>query len=110
MFIRMYTGDDNKTRLDEMDMESGQYAFMSVQGASELEFRNNIQEDLGVWHNAPRRQWVIMLAGSSVTITAGDGSTRTLVAGDVLLAEDVTGQGHKTVVNDGWPRVMIPID
>jgi hypothetical protein len=51
-----------------------------------------------------------MLAGSSVTITAGDGSTRTLVAGDVLLAEDVTGQGHKTVVNDGWPRVMIPID
>ncbi len=110
MFIRMYTGDDNKTHLDEMDMVSGKYTFQIAQVASELEFRNNIQDNLGVWHNAPRRQWVIMLAGSSVTITAGDGSTRTLVAGDVLLAEDVTGQGHKTVVNDGWPRAMIPID
>jgi len=106
----MYTGDDNKTHLDEMDMVSGKYTFQIAQVASELEFRNNIQDNLGVWHNAPRRQWVIMLAGSSVTITAGDGSTRTLVAGDVLLAEDVTGQGHKTVVNDGWPRAMIPID
>ena len=110
MFIRMYTGDDNKTHLDEMDMVSGKYTFQIAQVASELEFRNNIQDNLGVWHNAPRRQWVIMLAGSSVTITAGDGSTRTLVAGDVLLAEDVTGQGHKTVVNDGWPRAMIPIE
>lgn len=110
MFIRMYTGDDNQTHLDEMDMNSGPIAFEVAQKATELEFRNSIPDNLAGWHNAPRRQWVIMLGGSSVTITCGDGSSRTLVGGDVLLAEDTTGQGHKTVVNTNWPRAMVPIE
>lgn len=109
MFIRMYTGDDNQTHLDEMDMENGPTAFQMVQKATELEFRNNIPDNLAESHNAPRRQWVIILGGS-ITISVGDGSSRTLVAGDVLLAEDVSGQGHTTVVTGGWPRAMIPID
>lgn len=91
-------------------MASGPIAFQIAQKASELEFRNNIPDNLEGWHNAPRRQWVIMLGGSSITISVGDGSSRSLVAGDVLLAEDVSGQGHKTVVTGGWPRAMIPIE
>ena len=110
MFIRMYTGGDKQTHLEEMDMESGTIPYQVAQKATELEFRDSIPDNLAGWHNAPRRQWVVMLAGSSITITCGDGSSRTLAAGDVLLAEDTTGQGHKTVVNDGWPRAMIPID
>ena len=108
MFIRMYTGDDNQTHLDEMDMENITTGFQIVQKASVLEFSNNIPDNLEGWHNAPRRQWVIILGGS-ITISVGDGSSRTLVAGDVLLAEDVSGQGHTTVVNGGWPRAVIPI-
>ena len=47
------------------------------------------------WHNAPRRQIVVLLTGS-VEIEASDGSKRRLDAGDLLFAEDTTGRGHRT--------------
>ena len=87
----------------------GPIGYQTAQKSTELEFRDSIPDNLEEWHNAPRRQWMIMLGGS-ITISVGDGSSRTFRAGDVLLAEDTTGQGHKTVVLDGWPRAMIPID
>jgi len=45
------------------------------------------------WHNAPRRQFVINLAGE-VEITVSDGEQRRFGPGTILLAEDVTGKGH----------------
>ena len=45
------------------------------------------------FHQAPRRQFVIILTGA-VEIECGDGTVRRLGAGDVLLADDTTGQGH----------------
>jgi hypothetical protein len=45
------------------------------------------------YHQAPRRQYVINLAGLAEFETA-DGSKRRLSLGDVLVAEDLTGHGH----------------
>ena len=45
------------------------------------------------WHPAPRRQYVINL-DSAVHITAGDGETRYIGPGEVVLVEDTTGKGH----------------
>ncbi len=45
------------------------------------------------YHNAPRRQYVINLAGIAEFETA-DGTTKRLLPGDVLVAEDLTGHGH----------------
>src|SRR5215218_6509857 len=45
------------------------------------------------WHPAPRRQYVINL-DVGVEITASDGETRVIGAGEVLLVEDTTGKGH----------------
>jgi quercetin dioxygenase-like cupin family protein len=47
------------------------------------------------WHHAPGRYAVITLSGA-VDIEIGDGTVRRLGAGDILLAEDLTGQGHGT--------------
>lgn len=47
------------------------------------------------FHNAPRRMMVIQLAGSSEQTTS-DGAVRVLNPGDVLIAEDVTGKGHRS--------------
>ena len=107
---RIYTGDDGQSHFEEIDVpledaDWGQTsALIQTQG---LRFRQTPSGGELDFHNAPRRQWVIMLGGS-ITISVGDGSSRTLVAGDVLLAEDVSGQGHTTVVNGGWPRAVIP--
>jgi redox-sensitive bicupin YhaK (pirin superfamily) len=46
-------------------------------------------------HNAPRRQWVVVLRGA-VEVEVTDGSRRTFGPGDLLRAEDTDGAGHIT--------------
>ena len=55
------------------------------------------------WHNAPCRQYVVMLEGE-VEIEVGDGTKRLLSTGEILLAEDTTGQGHISRAVNGKPR------
>jgi hypothetical protein len=45
------------------------------------------------WSPAPRRQYVVNL-DAGVRITASDGETRVIGAGEILLVEDTTGKGH----------------
>jgi uncharacterized cupin superfamily protein len=53
-----------------------------------------------------RRQFVINLEGS-VEIITGDGSSRILGPGDILLAEDTTGRGHISRAVNNQPRKSI---
>jgi len=63
------------------------------------------------WHPAPRRQYVISLGGS-VDITASDGETRHIAAGEIVLVEDTTGKDHITKSSGSTPRytLFVPID
>ena len=45
------------------------------------------------WHPAPRRQYIINL-DAGVQLTASDGETRRIGAGEVILVEDTWGKGH----------------
>ena len=45
------------------------------------------------WHPAPRRQYIINL-DVGVQLTASDGETRRIGAGEVILVEDTWGKGH----------------
>ncbi|NUR57106.1 MAG: cupin domain-containing protein [Catenulispora sp.] len=47
-------------------------------------------------HRAPAVQWVIMLRGT-IEVTDSTGEARRFSPGDLLLAADVTGAGHRTV-------------
>ena len=49
------------------------------------------------WHNAPRKQYVMVLRGT-LEVESGDGEKRIFISGDVLLVADVNGQGHRTKV------------
>lgn len=49
----------------------------------------------GEFHNAPRRQWVVILTGG-MEVEVGDGTVRRFGPGEVFLADDLKGQGHKT--------------
>ena len=46
-------------------------------------------------HNAPRRQYLFILNGS-LEFEVPSGDRRTFGPGDVVLVEDVTGEGHTT--------------
>jgi len=47
------------------------------------------------FHNAPQRQYIILLDGG-VIIETSLGDIRTFATGEILLVEDTTGKGHKT--------------
>ena len=47
------------------------------------------------FHNAPQRQYIILLDGG-IEIETSLGEKRKLNAGEILLVEDTTGKGHRT--------------
>ena len=63
------------------------------------------------WHPAPRRQYIINL-DAGVQITASDGESRVIGAGEVVLVEDTTGKGHLSKAVDGKLRhcIFVPVD
>jgi len=63
------------------------------------------------WHPAPRRQYIVNLDGG-VQITASDGESRVIKAGEVILVEDITGKGHLSKSVGGKMRrsIFVPIE
>ena len=104
-FCRMYMGEDGKSHFEELEQQQGAKSFDSRIDAKTLVFKNDDNRDILGWHNAPRRQWCITLAGS-VQIGIGDGTVKTFEPGDVFLAEDITGQGH-TALPKNWVRAFV---
>ena len=79
--------------------------------ATGIVFRETTTDYENSWHRAPRRQYVISLAGG-ISITASDGETRHIGAGEIVLVEDTTGKGHITRSSGDKPRhtIFVPID
>ena len=108
---RVYTGDDGESHFENVEIpleDLGAIGAMSkpIDATAVLFRETGAGYDLD-FHNAPRRQFVVMLSGGRVELEVGDGSKRVLGPGDVLLAEDTTGRGHKSRAIDEEPRVSI---
>jgi quercetin dioxygenase-like cupin family protein len=57
------------------------------------------------WHHPPRRQHVFVLAGQ-IEFGIGDGTVRRFGSGDIVVAEDLTGQGHTARVVGDHPLLL----
>ena len=112
---RLYTGEDGKSHFKDIEIpleDQGDIGRLStLVPASGIIFRETPGDYHYQWHNAPQRQYIVMLEGS-VEIEIGDGSKRLFHSGDILLAEDTTGQGHFSRAVEGMPRksLFIPIE
>ena len=105
--VRIYTGADNQTHFQDVDLAT--FTTMSTQiGTGPVRLNQGPAKSFSDFHNAPRRQYVVMMAGQ-LEIETGDGSKRVLDPGDVLVAEDLTGKGHTTRVVGNVPRVAATI-
>lgn len=95
--LRIYTGADSQSHFEDLQVplkDGGKIGFMSERiKATGIVFRETSGDYNYDFHVAPRRQYVVNLEGE-VEIEVGDGTRRVLRSGDVLLAEDTTGQGH----------------
>lgn len=105
--VRIYTGPDNQSHFEDIDVplkDAGKTGFLSERvKATGVIFRETGGDYNYDFHPAPRRQYVVNLEGE-VEIEVGDGTKRILRAGDILLAEDTTGQGHISRAVAGKPR------
>jgi quercetin dioxygenase-like cupin family protein len=106
-FIRLYTGKDGQTHIEELDLTTHP-ELTTLQNAKGIVFRTTKPGYFSDWHNAPRRQFVITLAGE-VEIGLGDGTKHRYGPGHVTLAEDLTGKGHTTRVVGDQPRLSATI-
>lgn len=104
---RLYSGDDGESHIEELDL-AAHPDLTTLHGAKGVVFRASQPGYFSDWHKAPRRQYVITLSGEA-EIGLGDGSIHRLKAGDVNLAEDLTGHGHTTRVVGDVPRVTATV-
>jgi len=104
---RLYTGPDGQSHIEPMDLESHP-ELTALLGTKGVVFRRTQPGYFSDWHNAPRRQFVITLAGE-MEIGLGDGTKHRFGPGHVTLAEDLTGRGHTTRVVGDQPRLTATI-
>jgi quercetin dioxygenase-like cupin family protein len=104
--IRLYT-KDGVSCIEELDLATHPELtkLFTTKGAA---FRSVEPGYFSDWHTAPRRQMVITLSGEA-EIGLKDGTIRRLGAGDVNIAEDVTGSGHTTRAVGSAPRVTLTV-
>ena len=108
--IRLYTGSDGQSHIEQIKLEDHP-ELAELRPATGISFRVSAPGHFIDWHPAPRRQYVITLAGEA-EIGLPDGTLHRLQAGDVNLAEDLTGTGHTTRVVSDVPRITatVPLD
>ena len=96
---RIYTGSDGESYFEDIHVplhDAGDIGALSrVFPATGVIFRETGSHYDYHLHNAPCRQFVLMLEGG-VEIEASSGEKRIFKSGDILLAEDTTGRGHSS--------------
>jgi quercetin dioxygenase-like cupin family protein len=108
---RVYSGADGRSHIAEVplamkpfvDSEGAHGEAAPTESVTGLTFRVSPPGYVLSWHCAPRRQYSISLSGAA-EIEVGDGTKVRIGPGDVVLAEDLTGQGHITRVVGDQPR------
>jgi len=100
---RLYTGPDGNSHVVR-----GSVSESKLVEAQTILFKETPPHSSYEWHDAPVPQYVITLAGVLEFTTVG-GERFIIRPGEILLAEDNTGSGHKwRLINDEpWKRAYI---
>lgn len=96
---RIYSDKNGESHFENIDMplqNDGEIGFLSDKiPVKEIIFRK-VKPDYDYdFHNAPQKQYIILLDGE-IEIETSLGEKRTFKGGEILLVEDTRGKGHKT--------------
>ncbi|MGN8055056.1 hypothetical protein ACTJKN_02210 [Pedobacter sp. 22163] len=99
----LYTGEDGNSHF-----KTGRIAEDALVKAEHTQFKETPANSEFDWHNDPIPQYVITLSGV-LEFTTKTGESFIIHPGDILLAIDNTGSGHKwRLINDEpWKRVYV---
>ncbi|MEE4945684.1 hypothetical protein V2K24_09300 [Pseudomonas alliivorans] len=101
--FRLCTGPDSLSHVIQGTIDQS-----AVVDAGSLNFKETPAHATYDWHPAPQEQYVITLSGTLEFSTTG-GENFVLHPGEVLLAQDTTGLGHrwKLIDDQPWRRAYI---
>jgi quercetin dioxygenase-like cupin family protein len=113
--IRVYAGSDGQSHFEEIQPKLESRGDQSASGelipGTGIVIRRFEPTRSNPWHHAPGRYAVFTLSGA-VDIEIGDGTVKRLGPGDILIAEDLTGQGHATreVGPEARVSIFVPLE
>ncbi|AKQ45543.1 hypothetical protein TH63_07610 [Rufibacter radiotolerans] len=101
--FKLYSDEEGHSRF-----EIGTITNLQLTKAISLHFKETPPHGVYDWHPAPRTQYVLTLTGS-LEFTTSLGEQFTLLPGDVLIAMDTTGRGHKWKMlgDQPWKRAYV---
>ena len=109
--VRLYSGSDQKSHFEEIELKfAGNQPMLTtdMRAATGAVFRSAPAGLFLDRHPAPRRQYLVTLSGSW-EIEASNGVKRVFKTGDVMLADDTTGEGHTSRVLGNDPHVFLTV-
>jgi hypothetical protein len=108
--VRIYTGDDGRSHFEDVTVDLDDHGprgmISKLWPGTGVQFREVGGDYALGFHTAPRRQLVVNLTGS-VELEVGDGTSRLLGPGTILLADDTEGEGHISRNVGGEPRTCL---
>ncbi len=110
--IRMWTGEAGDSLFEEGWIDLSQGVRGDAVGEPvpvlQLSFQETRSGGSWAWHQDPAPRFVITLSGT-VEFQTKSGATFTIRPGDVLLAQDNSGTGHKwqLIGDDPWRRAYV---
>lgn len=113
--VRLWTGPDGNSLFEEgtialAEGERGDFVGKEVP-ASRISFRETKSGGSFEWHQDPVPRYVLTLSGT-LEFETKSGATFTIRPGDVLLAQDNSGSGHKwrLIGDEPWRRAYVVYD
>lgn len=108
---RMYQGEDGVSHFEEVEINvlANEFGEMTRRLFPRHAFFRTTPQGLSLdWHNTPGKRMIIVIHGV-VEVEAANGAKRRFGPGEICLAEDVGGPGHRTVDVEG-PRFSLMVD
>jgi len=104
--IHLFTGTDGRSHVERKDLPLGAALQSKIAHFEETAAGSALD-----WHTAPCEQFVVTLSGT-LEFTTRDGETFTLRPGDILLASDTSGTGHRWRLIDDqpWRRLYVELE
>jgi hypothetical protein len=99
LITRIFTNENGDSQFEDIEIklkDAGEIGKLSEYfPVKNIIFRETDENYDFDFHNAPQRQFIILLDGI-IEIETSLGIKREFRSGEILLAEDTTGKGHKT--------------
>jgi quercetin dioxygenase-like cupin family protein len=111
---RLYTGEDGQSHIEEVEMKFPPAAGASTAAesehitASETYVVRLAPDFFQSWHNADKRRYVVTMSGQA-EVEVANGQKFTVMPGQIVLAEDLTGKGHtfRVVGDSDWVALFV---